>query len=326
MPPFNVDFVVPWVDGSDPVWIAKKNKYSTGGTTEADLNSDERYREFGTLKNWVDRVEKYAPWVHRVFIITDNQDLGFELPNEKYKQINHSDYIAAEYLPLFNSNPILLNVDRIEGLSEHFVMFNDDMILNNPVDYDDFFTKEGTPIDVGAMNVMSPSIPFHHIILNNLTYVNSAFNKKDMVKKNFFKYVNYKYGIHMMKTLLALPWNKFTGWHDEHITISYLKSTFVDVHNRFPNMRHEQSLHKFRSSDDVGDWIMRYWQLAAGNFHPREIGKLGRFVVIQPGIDQTDLKNALESDAKVICVNDEKMNETEAALARKTVVDLLGEI
>ncbi|MDE8160206.1 capsule biosynthesis protein CapK, partial [Erysipelothrix rhusiopathiae] len=38
---------------------------------------------------------------------------------------------------------------RIEGLSEHFVYFNDDMFLNKPVTPEDFF-KEGLPCDTAV--------------------------------------------------------------------------------------------------------------------------------------------------------------------------------
>lgn len=47
---FPLDFVVTWVDGSDPNWRARKRKYdSTFATSENNMNSDKAYREWGRL-------------------------------------------------------------------------------------------------------------------------------------------------------------------------------------------------------------------------------------------------------------------------------------
>ena len=32
-----IDFVIPWVDGNDPIWIAEKNKYSREDTNVDSL-------------------------------------------------------------------------------------------------------------------------------------------------------------------------------------------------------------------------------------------------------------------------------------------------
>jgi len=43
--------------------------------------------------------------------------------------VNHKDFIPEEYLPIFNSNAIELNMHKIKELSENFVYFNDDMFV-----------------------------------------------------------------------------------------------------------------------------------------------------------------------------------------------------
>ena len=43
-----IDFVIAWVDGSDPEWLKEKNKYSK---EKVDIsNSINRYRDMGILK------------------------------------------------------------------------------------------------------------------------------------------------------------------------------------------------------------------------------------------------------------------------------------
>lgn len=63
---FPIDFVISWVDENDSKWISKKNKYKKA-------NDEARFRDYGTLKYVFRSIEKFAPWVHKVYLITDNQ-------------------------------------------------------------------------------------------------------------------------------------------------------------------------------------------------------------------------------------------------------------
>src|SRR5699024_762488 len=107
------------------------------------MNDVNRYRNFGFFKFWFRSVEKYAPWVNKVYLITSGHlPKWLDLDNEKLVHIKHSDYIPDEYLPTFSSRPIELNLHRIEALSEEFVLFNDDMFLSAPTSPSDFFYKD----------------------------------------------------------------------------------------------------------------------------------------------------------------------------------------
>ncbi|WP_293731027.1 Stealth CR1 domain-containing protein, partial [uncultured Actinobacillus sp.] len=64
-----IDFVVTWVDGNDPVWQASKAKYAK--EANVILNSEARYRDWEIFKYWFRAVEKYAPWVNKIFLITE---------------------------------------------------------------------------------------------------------------------------------------------------------------------------------------------------------------------------------------------------------------
>ena len=44
-----LDFVITWVDGSDPAWLDEKSHFASG--SEAD-NRKERYRDWDHLKYW----------------------------------------------------------------------------------------------------------------------------------------------------------------------------------------------------------------------------------------------------------------------------------
>ena len=60
-----IDFVLPWVDGSDPRWLAEKRSYENSGEAMArgdeDANADCRYRDYGLLRYWFRSVERFAP-------------------------------------------------------------------------------------------------------------------------------------------------------------------------------------------------------------------------------------------------------------------------
>ena len=64
----DIDFVLTWVDGADADWLKKKASYLPGA-----VKNDARFRDWGILKYWFRAVEAYAPWVRKIFLITDNQ-------------------------------------------------------------------------------------------------------------------------------------------------------------------------------------------------------------------------------------------------------------
>jgi len=174
-----IDFVLLWVDDKDIEWQKSKNRYMAEDVNKITSN---KYRDFDNLKYWFRGVEKFAPWVNQIFLLTCNQKP--EWLNEKHpklKLVNHTDFIREEYLPTFNSHTIELNFHRIKGLSEHFVYFNDDFFIINHVKQDDFFVNR-TPKDMLALqpvvaNVDNPVMPY--IYLKNSMVLAKLFDKRD---------------------------------------------------------------------------------------------------------------------------------------------------
>ncbi len=132
-----IDFVILWVDGSDADWLKERQKYDE--TIDAD-KAINRYRDWNTLKYWFRGVEKFAPWVHKIYLVTWGYIPKFlDIENEKIEIINHEDICDKKYLPLFNSSAIELNINKIKGLSNKFVYFNDDMFIIKKTKPSDFF-------------------------------------------------------------------------------------------------------------------------------------------------------------------------------------------
>ena len=61
-----------------------------------------------------------------------------------------------------------------------------------------------------------------------------------------------------------------------HLPTSFLKSTFSKVWEQEYEELNQTCLHRFRSSSDVNQWIMEYWQMAENCFFPRS-PNVGRY-------------------------------------------------
>ena len=171
-----IDFVVTWVDGNDPEWRKQKNEYSPKKTEEADAC---RYRDMDIFNYWFRAVETYAPWVNKVYLVTwGHLPTWLNTNHPKLVVVKHEDYIPEEYRPTFSSRPIELNFHRIQGLSEHFVTFNDDTIINAPIT-PEFFFKKGLPCDflnIEGLYVSEHRETFAHARVNNTWMLNNKFS------------------------------------------------------------------------------------------------------------------------------------------------------
>ncbi|WP_156018795.1 stealth family protein [Streptococcus ruminantium] len=311
-----IDFVVTWVDGSDPKWQKQKQHYMS--EEDKGLNSVARYRDWEIFKYWFRAVEKHAPWVNKVVLITEGHvPEWLNINHEKLLLIKHSDYIPQEYLPTFNSNVIELNIHRIEELSEHFVLFNDDMFINKSVGPEDFF-RNGLPTDVG---VFSPQVPksggIASISLNNIEVINDYFNTHQILKEWSNKFFRLSYGKHLLKNFIVLPWNSVLGFYDHHLPVAYKKSTFKHLWNLEEQKLRQTSRNKFRTKSDINHWLMRYWQLASGQFAPRSV-HFGNYYSIFDELNKI-ISELRKPKYHLICLNDgEEISDFEVSKRKLT--------
>ena len=223
--------------------------------------SANRYKDWGLFKYWFRGVEKYAPWVDKVYLITwGHLPEWLNTNSEKLVIVNHKDYIPEKYLPTFNSNVIELNIHRIKELSENFVLFNDDMYLINNVNKEDFF-NEGIPCDTPSLNIHCPqkSNLIQSISNNNVGIINDHFNFKETFGKNRKIWLNIKNGNKNLRTLFLMKCPRYPGFWQQHIPISHLKSTFNKLWELEPDILDETSSHKFREKTDINHWLMKDW-------------------------------------------------------------------
>lgn len=142
---FPIDVVYTWVDGADPAWLARRARHSGEGYHEESANAA-RYLSRDELRFSLRSLHLYAPWVRTVYLVTDDQvPHWLDTGAPGLKVVSHRDiFPSADFLPTFNSHAIESQLHRIEGLSEYFLYFNDDVMLGKEIVPQDFFLANGT--------------------------------------------------------------------------------------------------------------------------------------------------------------------------------------
>jgi len=152
---FIVDAVIPWVDGSDLNWQNRFNKYSQKKINFDNKKDTVRYNSIGEINIAIKSIIKFAPYIRKIFLVTDNQkpksfeqlkDLALK-KNIDLLLVDHKVIFKGyeDCLPVFNASSIESMVFRIPELAEHFVYFNDDTFLMRKTSIEDFFIQ-GKPI------------------------------------------------------------------------------------------------------------------------------------------------------------------------------------
>ncbi|XP_078683763.1 N-acetylglucosamine-1-phosphotransferase subunits alpha/beta-like isoform X1 [Branchiostoma floridae x Branchiostoma belcheri] len=101
-----------------------------------------RFEDNEELRYSLRSIERYAPWVRHVYIVTNGQIPSWlNLDNPRLTIVTHSDLFPnASHLPSFSSPAIEAHLHRIPGLSNKFIYLNDDVMFGAEVWPDDFYT------------------------------------------------------------------------------------------------------------------------------------------------------------------------------------------
>ena len=307
-----IDFVIMWVDGNDPLWQKEKAKYDTKSNADGTIY---RYRDWDLLEFWFRAVEKYAPWVNKIHFVTwGHIPKWLNVEHPKLNIVNHKDFIPEEYLPTFSANSIELNLHRIKGLAENFVLFNDDVYLIDKVSENDFFINN-IPRDMAALNVHCPkkSLISQYFCINDVNIINEHFNFKESLKEYNRKWFDLKNGKALLRTLALLNCPRFPGFYQQHIANSYNKSTFKTVWEKEYEILSNTCKHKFRETTDVNQWVFKEWQIASGNFINRSINFGKSFYIDRDGLaNKKEMLNYIKhKKGKIVSINDGPMNDIE---------------
>lgn len=285
-----IDLVIPWVDGNDPEWRAEKNKYD-----KANAVSNVRYEPWDNLQYVFRGIEKYMPWVHKVFFITwGHIPEWLNTLCEKLIIVQHEKYIPQKYLPTFNSNVIEMNYFRIEELNENFILFNDDLFPVQPIPKEYYFQNDlpcaeavETHFILKADNGMD--LQMNYACVNNMVLLNRNFDKREVIEKNRDKWFSPVYGERLQQNINLEFWNNFESFVYPHEAMPMKKSVLKEIWEKEPEALDRASQNKFRSYSDVTQRLITMWQICSGEFVPHKYqGKM--FL-----IDDSNYKEAAEA-------------------------------
>ena len=300
----DVDFVVSWVDMNDPGWQAAFAEWSRKEGGSRNGLSQARFRDNGLLKYWFRGVEKMCPWVRCIHFVTCGQRPEWlDTSNPRLNLVNHSDYIPAEYLPTFNSSVIELHLHRIPGLAARFVYFNDDVFAIAPVPQERFFSEDGLPRDIAAFRLNLGTGLWNSCLRNNMRLINRRFDKARVLEESGSKWITPEYDGRDGLTKLLRPYDKFLTFKIPHNAQPYLKETFTQVWDYAGEEMEKASEHRFRSSEDYTQELMRGWQLCSGRFDPLNTYRDTRMFPLLMKAGQA-VEAVREQKYRLVCLND----------------------
>ena len=153
-PPFPIDVVYTW----------------KGEEVTNDIRSSYNHE----LKYSLRSIDLYAPWVNKIYILTDypkNYPSWIKNNTNKIVMIDTTEtFPHPSYLPNSNSNAIESTIPNINNLSEHYIYFCDDFFLGNNVKYTDFFTYDGKAIVDKYVLETTPILIDENNNINNIKY------------------------------------------------------------------------------------------------------------------------------------------------------------
>ena len=309
----DIDFVVLWVDSNDPEWQAQYRHYRK----EEHLEDRGRFRDWDIFRYWFRAVEQYAPWVRKVFLVTNGKFPDWINPDHpKLVLVKHEDYMPAEVLPVFNSGAIELFISRIPGLSEHFVYFNDDMYLNAPVTPDYYF-HDGLPCDSNEewQFTAAEYCPIDHfnVAVNQyicMAVVNRHFSRCATVRQSPGRWFGWYLGRKQLRVGIRQLWvsllfrgrSGFEGFKPRHWEQPFLKSVLDEVLAKEPELV-RKSCTRFRQDMNLLQYIFRYWQLASNRFYPACLNE-GIYYRLDRESHDAACRTLLEGKMKSVCLND----------------------
>ena len=295
-----VDLVYLWVDGSDEKWFNKKMEFFrnfAGISIEASTKA--RNADNDELKISLRSVEMHAPWIRKIFIVTDGQcPEWLNLNNEKIQIVDISEILPAEALPCYNSVVIEYFLYKIPGLAERFLYANDDMFFNADTTPDFFFAEDGLPY-VRLINK-----PF-----GKLRYKWKMVNRKSISM--------YRRTILHAARLVNEKYNVFFWGIPHHNIDAFIKSDYQKVtENVFKAEADALISHHIRRADDIQRVVFSYYALAVKRAHFKRAKRRDSLVITLHAPNY--LRRLDYYQPKLFCMNDnERVSDNDRLRAKE---------
>jgi hypothetical protein len=225
-----IDIIFTWIDYKDKEWIKKKNQDAIKCNNNVMHNNNRYNSQLKEIKYGIRSIEKYFKNKYRnIYFVTNTGKLpDFLKPRENLIPIHYEMLLGTT---CYNSYTIESCLHKITGLSEYYIYFNDDMILNKKLHINDFITSDGKLIWYSESNKIIN-------IVNKYPFISKIYNLKDG-GCNLSRQKTYK--------ILKLDRTPRPIAHSPRI----FKKSLVEIFsNKFSKQINDQMHRKFRSSDD----------------------------------------------------------------------------
>lgn len=318
-----IDLVLPWVDSSDPLWRAEKNKYDT----ECGV-SDVRYESWDNLQYLFRGIETYMPWIHKVFFITwGHIPKWLNTTCDKLVVVKHEEYIPDDFLPTFNSNVIEMNYFRIEELSENFILFNDDLFVTQPMP-ETYYFRDNLPCEEAVETHFilkadkGMDLQMNYACVNNMVLLNRNFDKRNVIEHNRDKWFAPIYGERLQQNYNLEFWNNFESFVYPHEAMPMKKSVLREIWEKEPEALTTASRNRFRAYSDVTQRLITMWQICSGNFVPHKYR--GKMFLIDEGNYQEAAAAISSRQYPIVSLNE--TGEGDFALIKAEINRALGQL
>ncbi len=294
---FDIDMVFSWVDGSSVEFQRARAARMLAHVVGDGDDSDARFRQIDELKYALRSVYTFAPWVRRIFIVTDSPRPAWLAEHPRVSLVRSEQFFAdTSVLPTHNSHAVEAQLHRIEGLSEHFLYSNDDMFLGRPVRPDLFFSPGGITKFIEAST---------RIGLGDTQPERSGFENAARVNRR----------------LLRERFGRVTTRHLEHAAAPLRRSVIAELAEQFPQEFARTAASRFRSATDISvtNSLYHYYALMTGRA-VQQTGASVKYIETTLAKAPGEMNRLLEErDHDLFCLNDGSHPEISVTRRTRTV-------
>lgn len=253
-------------------------------------------------------IDLYAPWVNKIFILTDNKKNHPSWIKNDTKKIIIIDttetFPHPSYLPNSNSNAIESTIANIKNLSEHYIYFCDDIFLGKKTKYTDFFTWDGKAIVDKYILETTPILIDENNNINNIKYPPSTGRMykhipipqiKSYVREFYKEYSDYIHWIRMTKKRISVGFDVCKS--------NNLNTPCQQIHYPICKYMYAKNKAIITDNDDLKKVIF------VRNNLVNLIYVLNKILIIRP---------------MFFCINDDQININKREQARNTVLEFFS--
>ena len=272
--PWPVDIVYTWVNKDDPGWIELWNQSFPDTPFDPD-----RFSSRDELKYSLRSICRFLPWFQTIYIVSNCRKPDWLIEHPKIKWIDHAEVFPDKsVLPTFNSHAIEASLHKIDSLNERFIYLNDDMFINQPTYYSDFYDNLGRTIA--------------HLEPYGMVYENNCF---DVTKDYLSPAMNCQ---RLVKN--TVPSYTATRLHN-HSPYALRKSVMIDIEERFQQEFDKTRAARLRTPEDINvtSFLFHHFGLATG----KTVSDVFPYLIVRP----TNINSIVNGNAikyKYLCFND----------------------